>query len=108
MSASVSISPASGSITHLSTAVNVSCSGVSNNNSAAYDGSVTPSEPELDYYFKIAKTGQDNLLSPRFSTNAAGAAEWHGTIFPAAGTWTLTVNKNSDDTVVATASVVVA
>lgn len=106
--AAVTVTPASGSITHLVTAVQVACSAISNNDATAYDADLYPTEPEIDYYFKFALAGQDNLISPVFSTNPDGTAEWNGVILPAAGTWTLTANLVSDDTVAATASVVVA
>lgn len=106
--AAVAISPASGSITHLSTACNVSCTSVANNTTTGYDATKYPSEPQVTYYFKLAATGQQTLKSPVFSTNPNGAAEWDSVIIPAAATWTLTVNATSDDSVIATASVVVA
>ena len=49
----------------------------------------------------------DPLISPVFSTNPGGTAEWHGVTIPAAGTWTLDVIDTSDDSVTATTSVVV-
>ena len=106
--ASVAVSPASGSITHLNTAVRVTCAAVASNDAAAYDNTIYPTEPQISYYFKFALSGQDDLVSPIFSTNSAGIAEWNSVIIPAAGTWTLTANDASDDSVAATASVVVA
>lgn len=107
MSAAVVVSPASGSITHLVTAVRVTCTGAPNNDSTAYDASIYPTEPQLAYYFKFAKSGQDSLVSPHFSTNSAGTAEWDDVLIPASGSWTLTLNKVSNDSVAATASVTV-
>jgi hypothetical protein len=103
--AAVAAAPTSG--VHLSTAFDVSCSVVANNDAASFDSTKYPSEPEIDYYFKFALSGQDDIKSPIFSTNAAQLAEWHGVILPASGTWTLTINKSVDDSVTATASVVV-
>lgn len=104
----VAVTPASGSITHLDTVVRVTCSAAANNTATGYDAAVYPGKPQVGYYFKFAKTGQDSLKSPVFSTNADGVAEWDSVLIPAAGTWTLTLNKSADDTVAATASVVVA
>ena len=106
--AAVAVTPASGSITHLNTVVAVTCSAVSNNDATAYSTSIYPTEPQLTYYFKAALSGQDDLVSPVLSTNVDGIAAWYGVIFPAAGTWTVTINDTADDSVVATASVVVA
>lgn len=108
MAAAVVIAPASGSITNQVTACEITCTGVAANTLTGYDATKYPASPEVTYYFKLAATGQDNLRSQVFSPSEAGAAEWHSVIFPAAGTWTLTANKVSDDSVTATASVTVA
>ena len=108
MVAAVHVSPVSGSITHSITAVEVTATGAPANDANAYNILLSPSEPVINYYFKFAKSGQDSLISPEFGPSEAGAAEWHDVIVPAAGTWTLTLNDASDDTVKATASVVVA
>lgn len=108
MSAAVAVTPASGSITHLVTAVRVTCSDVPSNTSTGYDADNHPASPAINYYFKFSLTGQDDLVSPLFSTNSTGIAEWNDVILPAAGTWTLDVVDASDDSVDATASVVVA
>ena len=107
MAAAVAISPASGSITHASTVCHVSCTGVPNNDTTAYDATKYPTEPQIAYYFKFARTGSVSIKSPVFSTNAAQTAEWHGVVLPDAGTWTLTVCATADDSVKATTSVVV-
>lgn len=107
--AAVVVTPASGSITHLSTAVRVTCTGVASNTTVGYSTSNYPTEPAVNAFFKFSKTGQDSLKSPVFSTNADGVGEWNGVLIPAAGTWTLDLVNNSDGTtVLATASVVVA
>ena len=106
--ASVAVSPASGSITHLVTAVRVTCADVSNNDSTGYDTDLYPTEPQISYYFKFSLSGQDSLTSPILSTNSGGIAEWDGVILPAAGTWTLGIYDASDDSTTASASVVVA
>ncbi|HEY6015120.1 MAG TPA: hypothetical protein VIU37_13990 [Candidatus Limnocylindrales bacterium] len=107
MASAVVVTPASGSITHLSTAVEVTCTGAASNTATGYDTTKYPTEPALDRYFKAALAGQPTLKSPVFNTNAAEVAEWHDVIFPAAGSWTVTLNFASDDSVDATATVVV-
>ena len=106
--ATVTTTPASGSITHLVTAVRVTCDSLANNDATAYDNTIYPTEPQISYYFKFALSGHDDLVSPIFSTNVDGTAEWNDVLLPAAGTWTLTANDASDDSVAATASVIVA
>lgn len=107
MTAAVAIVPASGSITHAQTACEVTATGLTINDSTAYDITKYPTEPAVTYYLRLAATGQQTLKSPVFAPSPAGAAEWHDVIIPAAATWTLTVCKVSDDSVIATASVVV-
>jgi hypothetical protein len=104
MAAAVAASPTGGA--SLSTAFEVSCSGVANNDATSFDSTKYPSEPQIGYYFKFALSGQNDIKSPLFSTNAGQTAEWHEVILPAAGSWTLTINKSVDDSVVATATVV--
>ena len=108
MAAAVVVTPASGSITHLVTAVRVTVTGASSNNSSAYDSAIYPTEPAFKYILRFSKTGQDNLTSPVFTTAADGTAEWNDVILPAAGSWTLALLNTSDDSQVATASVTVA
>lgn len=108
MSAAIVVTPASGSITHLATVVRVTCTEVPNNDTTAFDANIYPTEPQISYYFKFSLAGQNSLISPIFSTNPGGTAEWNGVILPAAGSWTLTANDASDDSVAATASVTVA
>jgi hypothetical protein len=110
MAAAVVISPASGSITHLVNACQITCTGVNSNTTAGYDSTKYPGEPAVAAFFKLSATGQATLKSPVFSTNAAGKGEWPGSvIFPAAATYTLDLVNNSDGTtVLATAAVTVA
>lgn len=108
MSASVAISPASGSITAVLTVCRVTCAGVSENTLTGYSASIYPSSPEVKCYFKLSATGEDDLVGPVFSTNADGVGAWDNVIIPAAGTWTLDLVNTADDSVLATASVTVA
>lgn len=108
MTAAVAITPTSGHITHGTTACEIVCTDVDSNTSTGYDDDKYPASPAIVAQFKLSKTGQDDLLSPEFTTNAAGDGSWPGSvIFPAAGTWTLDLVDTSDDSVIATASVVV-
>lgn len=110
MSAAVVITPTSGNITHLLDACEIACTGVDSNTSTGYDAANYPASPAVEAFFKLSASGEDDLLSPVFSTNAGGDGAWPGSvIFPAAGTWTLDLIDNADgSTVLATASVTVA
>lgn len=111
MVAAVLVAPASGSVIHTTTACRVTCTGVPSNNTAAYavpdDAFDYPTEPAITYYFRFAKSGADSLISPVFTPASDGTAAWDDVIVPSAGTWTLTIRKASDNSQVATASVVV-
>lgn len=105
--ASVAVTPTSGNITAVVTAVRVTCADVPNNTDTGYDPDNYPASPQVTYYFEFSKAGEDSLRSPVFSTNPDGSAEWNDVLIPAAGTWSLDVRKTSDDSSVANASVVV-
>lgn len=109
MSAAVVITPASGSITALVDACEITCTGVDSNTLTGYDATKYPASPAVVAYFKLSATGEDDLLSPHFTTNAGGDGAWPGSvIFPAAGSWTLDlINAADDSTVLATAAVTV-
>lgn len=111
MVAAVAVTPASGSVIATTTACRVTCTGVPANDASAYaaptDAYDYPTEPAILYYFRFAKSGADSLISPVFTPASDGTAEWNDVIVPAAGTWTLTIRKDADDSQVATASVVV-
>lgn len=108
MSIAVASSPASGSITHAVTACEITATGASSNTLTGYDSTHYPASPEVKYYFSAEKTGVDSLVSARFAASSDGKGEWHDVVFPSAGTWTLRLRKNSDDSSVANISLVVA
>lgn len=112
MTAAVAATPASGSITAVTTAVRVTCSDIPSNDTSAFvaptDAFDYPTEPALVYYFKFSLSGQDDLISPLFTPASDGTGEWNNVILPADGTWTLDLCDSADDSVTATASVVVA
>lgn len=107
MSAAVSITPTSGNIISVETACEVRATGLTVNDSTTYDVNASPSEDPFVYYFKLSKSGSDDLISPVFSASATGTAEWHDIIPTAAGSWTLGVYDNDDDSSVVTTSVTV-
>lgn len=112
MPAAVVVTPPSGSITALTTAVRVTCTDVPSNDNAEFTPPATafdyPASPAITYYFKFSLSGQDDLVSQVFTPAGGGTAEWNGIILPVAGSWTLDICDTSDDSVTATASVVVA
>ncbi len=99
MSAALAITPASGSITAKTTATKVNVTGGSANTAAG-----------VPIYSRIRArlTGYDDLVSHQFGVSSDGKHEWDNVIFPAAGTWTVTLRDTADDSQLATMSVVVA
>lgn len=107
MSAVVVITPASGSITHLLTVCRITCTGASTNTVTGYDSTAYPQEPAIVAHFRARLAGQSDLVSNTFSASRDGDGAWYDVIFPAAGTWVLTL-RDSADSQLATANVVVA
>jgi len=107
MAAAVHVTPASGSITHVVTAVRVTVTGASSNDATAYDSTIYPTEPAIEYTLQFVLSGQDTLKSPVFTPASDGTAEWNNVILPAAGSWTLNLVDAVPSTI-ATATVVVA
>lgn len=109
MSVTITPTPASGSITHGIDAVNIAIAGAPANDTSAYGTAVYPTEPAITYIIRARLAGQDDLVSEVFTPAAAGGTyTWLDLIFPAAGTWTVTLRKTSNDSQSATANVVVA
>lgn len=106
--ASLSITPASGSITAKSSACRIDVDAATQNDLTAFDADLYPTSPEVRYYILAdAPAGTDDLKSHEFSPDEDGKHSWNGVIFPAAGSWTLRLRNASDDSDVATAAVTV-
>jgi hypothetical protein len=108
MTVTLALAPVSGSITHAVSAVNITVAGAAENTLTGYSTAVYPTSPEVRYYIKAVLAGQTDLKSYQFAVNSAGGHVFQDFIFPAAGTWTVTLNRVSDDGVAATSSPVVA
>lgn len=98
MAAALTIVPASGAVTTVLTASHIYVTGCDSN---AANGT------EITYRIRARQTGVDDLISHAFSPSFDGKHQWDNVIFPTDGTWTVTLRKSSDDSEVATASVVV-
>lgn len=93
MTAALSITPASGSITAKNTVCRID---------------VTGADESIKQRIKLTATGQTTLTSPSdFYPNDAGTQQWFSVMFPAAGTWTATLYKVSDDSSLATLAITV-
>ena len=87
------------------TAVHISSTALDSNTLTGYDANDYPSSPEVTYYFSAELAGQDSGRSQVFAPNG-GMGYWEGWVPPAAGTWTIHVRKVSDDSSVASTSLV--
>ena len=94
MSVALAVTPASGSITAKSTVVRID---------------VTGGNPDVTARLKLTASGQTTLISPSdFRPSSDGNHTWFSVMFPAAGSWTATLYKSSDDTSLATLGITVA
>lgn len=106
--ATLTLVPASGSITATRTAVRVTVAGADQNDLAAFDEDETPSSPEIRYYLLFENPAGDDGRSYEFGVNADGEHEFNSYIFPNDGSWTVRFRTSDDDNDVATSSVTVA
>lgn len=106
--ATLTLTPASGSITALKTVVKVAVAEADPNDSTAYDAELDPSMPELRYYLLFdAPAGTDDKRSYVFNVSADGDHLFNNFIFDAAGNWTVRLRNAATDVDVATAAVTV-
>jgi hypothetical protein len=103
----LAITPASGAITHSKTVCRVDVTGAPLNDTAHYDATKYPTEPEIRYYLAFLVGGVEEGRSYQFSPNG-GKHSFNNYIFPSAGAWTVRLNKVSDDSQEATLAVTVA
>ena len=107
--ATITLKPASGSITAKKTVVRVNVSGADTNDASTWDPGNTPTEDVYSYYLLFdAPAGTDDKKSYLFNVSADGDHEFNNFMFDAAGTWTVRLRDASNDSDVTTASVVVA
>lgn len=106
--ATITLTPASGSIITAKTAVRVNVTDADSNDSSAYDDEEYPTSPEIRYYLLFdAPSGTDDKRSYEFTPNSDGDHEFNNFIFDVAGSWTVRLRKSADDSDVATAAVTV-
>lgn len=107
MSAAVAITPASGSIVAKSTACRVNVTGADVWDLTQYDAGQYPTSPGVRYYLSFEKSGSDSGKSQVFEVAADGSFEFNSYIFPDAGSWTLHLRLEADDSSVVSIPVTV-
>jgi hypothetical protein len=101
--ATITITPASGSITAKQTVCRIDISGAEDNRPPTDTGGA------FAYYLLIdAPSGTDDGKSYAFNVSAAGGHTFNNYIFPIDGSYTLRLRDASNDSDVATAAVTVA
>lgn len=106
MPASITATPTTG--TAANTVVRFDVADLTLNDIDNYDDELHPSSPELRYYVTYEVGGDEFGRSYVFAPSPEGDHQLNSFIFPSAGTWTVAVRKTSDDSSVATTTVVVA
>lgn len=107
MAATLTITPASGSVISVLSACRVNVTGADDNDASTFDEDAIPTMDPILYRIVASKTGIDDLVSHEFTVSADGKHEWDNLIFPDDGTWTVDLVNQDDDSVDATLSVVV-
>jgi hypothetical protein len=106
--ATITLTPASGSITALKTVVRVDVSAADSNDDSEYSTETYPTREENRYYLLFdAPAGTDDKRSYVFNVSADGDHQFNSFIFDAAGSWTVRLRNAEDDQDVATSAVTV-
>jgi hypothetical protein len=103
----ITLTPTVASPTAKVSAVGVDVAGASSNDIAAYNASSYPSEAEIRCYIAFIKGGVELGRSYVFSVSADGKHRFNNYIFPSSGSWTMSLRKASDNTVLATQAITV-
>lgn len=107
MAASISITPASGSVIAVVTAARITVSGAEDTDSTTYDTNDLPREESIPYRLVASATGEQDLVSHEFNVSADGNHTWDNVVFPDDGSWTIRLIDQRDDSIDATLAVTV-
>jgi hypothetical protein len=87
-------------------AINLTSDAAPANTATGYSTSVYPHSPAILYYMTLEASGEDTLVSPRFTPDSVdGAYTWPSVVVPAAGTWTAHLRLDATDASVANTTV---
>lgn len=107
MAASITITPASGSVIAVVTAARITVAGADDNDSSTYDEDELPTEESIPYRLVASATGEQDLVSHEFVVSADGNHTWDNVVFPDDGSWTIDLIDQRDDSTAATLAVTV-
>ena len=106
-SATITVTPASGSIVHGKTVCTFAIAGTEPNDVSEYSAALYPTEPEQVYYMAMVVGGVEVGRTQLFGTTPDGAFEFNGYIFPSAGTYTVKLTSAKDGAVTASSATIV-
>jgi hypothetical protein len=92
---------------HITSACRVNVTGATQHDAGAYDPAKYPTEPAITYYLSFEEGGKSYGKSQRFQVAQDGGFEFNSYIFPHAGSWTIHLRKDSDDSSAANVAVTV-
>ena len=110
MAVTITVIPASGSITATKDVCTFAISGAPENDSGSFDANKYPTQPEYRYVMTMVEGGTERGRSQVFGVTPDGAFEFNDYIFPTAGTYTVQlydVTVPPTETPLATAATVV-
>jgi hypothetical protein len=88
-------------------ACRIDIAGASENDAAAYDTGVYPTEPELKSYLAFLLGGVEKGRSYVFSVASDGTHSFANYVFPTAGSWTIELRRASNDAVLKSQAITV-
>lgn len=104
MAVTITVEPAAPDLTDF---VRVDVAGATQNDATAYDNTKYPTSPEVTYYLTFEKGGSILGKSYVFGVDEDGNHQFNNYRFPSTGSWTVRLNKASDDSSVQTQAVTV-
>ena len=86
---------------HVTSVCRVNVTAADPSDEGSYNAALYPTSPEIRYYLSFGRAGSDTGKSQVFSPASDGTFEFNGYVFPDAGSWTIHLRKESDDSSVA-------
>jgi hypothetical protein len=96
MAASITVTPASGSITAKSTVCRFDIENTETNDTGSFDGNAYPTSPEFRYVLRMTVGGNVVGQSQVFGTTPDGDFQFNDYIFPETGTYTVQLYDVTD------------
>jgi len=96
MAASITVTPASGSIVAKKTVCTFAIAGTEANDESEFNAAIYPTEPEHRFVLTMVVGGEEVGRSQVFGTSPVGAFQFNGYIFPSAGSYTVQLYDVTD------------